>query len=941
MKTAELAVPALSTAAPSGSPRGKGSIPVLRQSLAAAEGDILKTVDLNRVIKLFEDPYTRYLNDKLLNAVKNVIKHLQKGILLKDLVQVFQILNECAEKIKYHAEFIEPTCEIIKIYGLPFLKEKSSDETKYAKVVSESILQLGSLMKVPCFQVRRQICSSFINFYSTERPKQKNEGFQSTNSDYKIRMAESAGLAETLVLFLPSLENLLEEKIWLLKTLQILSSSSVINCNLMIKAQGANMICSHLNDPDPSGQLLFRSSEILWNLLEKGDSKDETVKQLNNLECIKPLKEAFVNLLINGYRHFDHQLRNDLLVISTLIAENPGTLMIESGFAKQLILFATYCEVKSHSPLVRSLKLSFNHEDFEMKKLLFNMMVILAKDLSTVQLLSDGRVILALFHYVKPNESPGAHNWPAAHFEDLQLHAIAALASVAPLLVEDYMTCQGNTRLLLFLEWCVGQDPFFSHGNCFHGSGGRGNKRAQMRYSLRLLRSMVSLGDEAVNQDLCDQGAISQLLGILKNIISRTDDKEDAVILEIKADILFILSAVCENDLHTKDLFGFEGVEVLLMLLKMDPVLYNSGVGHNRLILGTLDSIWCCVIGCYASEDYFLEKEGMFILLDLLALNQKNMNSLILGIVVEFSENPKSIAHLMTWRGQKEQSIGNLLIQLWRQEEQALNVRRDENDRIVDAKQPLVGSLQAQQEVIPMPANCPSIAIMDVAENMRANIYSILYRLGFEDLPYLAAKDLVTVSVISKYFDLKVGEIWNEICAELTAEGFRPVTPDENALDVIIKASEDVGKTVATHQTEMLENHQKLDLQEEQQLYTNMKENHKQNDLMVKSWNNFLTRTSNFEALKKAKKLQEKSIESSRVKRPKQRATFHTTQIKNLHTTVPCGPLVTIHSTPELTGGSLANADLAVRKVAVHGGPLQKVKSVKMLGLNTDSVSVK
>ena len=53
------------------------------------------------------------------------------------------------------------------------------------------------------------------------------------------------------------------------------------------------------------------------------------------------------------------------------------------------------------------------------------------------------------------------------------------------------------------------------HGNSFHGSGGRGNKRAQMRYCLRLIRSMVSVGDDGLNQDLVDQGAINQIVGKL------------------------------------------------------------------------------------------------------------------------------------------------------------------------------------------------------------------------------------------------------------------------------------------------------------------------------------------------------------------------------------------------------------------------------------------
>lgn len=47
-------------------------------------------------------------------------------------------------------------------------------------------------------------------------------------------------------------------------------------------------------------------------------------------------------------------------------------------------------------------------------------------------------------------------DWSAAQYEELQLHAIATLATVAPLLIEDYISCSGNIRLLLFLEWCTG-----------------------------------------------------------------------------------------------------------------------------------------------------------------------------------------------------------------------------------------------------------------------------------------------------------------------------------------------------------------------------------------------------------------------------------------------------------------------------------------------------
>ena len=60
--------------------------------------------------------------------------------------------------------------------------------------------------------------------------------------------------------------------------------------------------------------------------------------------------------------------------------------------------------------------------------------------------------------------------------------------------------------------WHVISDDYLGTGNSFHGAGGRDNKKAQMRYCLRLIRSMVSSGEEQVLQDFTDQGAINQLI---------------------------------------------------------------------------------------------------------------------------------------------------------------------------------------------------------------------------------------------------------------------------------------------------------------------------------------------------------------------------------------------------------------------------------------------
>lgn len=77
------------------------------------------------------------------------------------------------------------------------------------------------------------------------------------------------------------------------------------------------------------------------------------------------------------------------------------------------------------------------------------------------------------------------------------------------------------------------------------------------------------------------------------------------------------------------------------------------------------------------------EQFKTFFAFSLTKLKEKNLCNIILRILVEFSGNPKTILHMSMWRGKREQTAANLLIELWRQEELDLGVRRDEDGRIV------------------------------------------------------------------------------------------------------------------------------------------------------------------------------------------------------------------------------------------------------------------
>ncbi|XP_071947275.1 cilia- and flagella-associated protein 69-like isoform X2 [Antedon mediterranea] len=697
--------------------------------LGIKKGVKLQPISFSNVIKLLTDPHSATLHNRHVHALQRLVNHYQHGFLLKDLVQVFKVLNVMADRVSEYPLYLTPMINILKLCSLPFLRQKSSDESIFSQISVESLSQIAYLVRVPNKEVRKQLADTLLNIYTTDPPNVEFQDLVPVTRAFNIEQVNLSDIAETLTKSLPLFEVDLEVKISFLDVLQHLSSFSPVNCQKMISVDGISRILGRLNDQEPSGKLLYRSIEILLNLLEYGKG-EEVAKQINSFICISALRDAFLAQMTQGYSHYDRQLRNDLLVLVSLAESHcPYAPFIESGFAKQLILFATFQEVRSHNMLVKHLKLSTNHEDFELKKLLMSVVVVLSKEPAMIPLLVEGHFLLALLSYIRNNEETSQpQEWSPAQFEELQLHAMTSLCTIAPQCVQDYMSYQGNTRLLLLLEWCVGKDDYGGHGNSYHATGGRGNKRAQMRYCMHLMRSMVSLADEACNQDLVDQGAISQLLDILSSA-SKSTFPDDEVDVEMQCDMLFILSALCEGELHRKELFGSKGVEAVVQYLQVNAKKVCNGLGHHRLMVACVDCIWSCVIGSSINEDVYLAGEGVFLLLNLLQNCPADMYNLILGCLVDLCENPKSVSHMMAWRGIENRTACNLLVDVWRKEEDAIGVKRDANGCIADSVNPLMGALQSEDGVQSQPADSSSRAILDVFENLRAKIYSLFCKI--------------------------------------------------------------------------------------------------------------------------------------------------------------------------------------------------------------------
>ncbi|XP_016396273.1 cilia- and flagella-associated protein 69-like [Sinocyclocheilus rhinocerous] len=224
----------------------------------------------------------------------------------------------------------------------------------------------------------------------------------------------------------------------------------------------------------------------------------------------------------------------------------------------------------------------------------------------------------------------------------------------------------------------------------------------------------------------------------------------------------------------------------------------------------------------------------------------------LVSVLLELCESPQAVTHLLRWSGERDASAPQLLLHIWRREEEQTGVSRDPHGMITDVKRPIVSRHQDESSSSSS-SHDVSAAVRDVSENLRANIYCIFCKLGFERLSGLSAEDHVTLSIIHRYLDFKLCEVVQELWSEAA-----PVVPsDEAALKSVLQVSEATAESVRSLQQSILGQRQQQELQEEQRLYSEIRFTHKQREIAADAWKSYVARTSNYSVLKEFRRLRE------------------------------------------------------------------------------------
>ena len=150
-----------------------------------------------------------------------------------------------------------------------------------------------------------------------------------------------------------------------------------------------------------------------------------------------------------------------------------------------------------------------------------------------------------------------------------------------------------------------------------------------------------------------------------------------------------------------------------------------------------------------------------------------------------------------------------------------------------------------------------------------------------------------------RFLDFQVSEVWKEISTELQDQKIKPIGQDRQALEAISRISKDKAENTMNNQRSIYEAFEQQQLGDETMMYSDIKAMRKQQEKLKLDFQAYVTRTSNYRALQKARKDQDLSIENSRLDgNIKDNKYFHTTAIDNMNITVFSSQKVTSDNLP-------------------------------------------
>ena len=544
--------------------------------------------------------------------------------------------------------------------------------------------------------------------------------------------------------------------------------------------------------------------------------------------------EYFPNLNNENYDNKNEKINN----ISTPVSRT---------FLDTLLYYATYDEIKSiqkekdnlilntigNESNLKNKTMLDPHEfflttspdDIEFKKIIWTCILYLIKDNYKKKEVNDElekyKFINCLLLYLDPEAMRFSciSRWQQPQLKDIQLLSLNILLNIVPLYQEYFERFKGYSTLIKFLQ--IYQD------------------KERKTLCLKTINNIIN--SEVIKKELTEEKLIDFLLEIINSNENSLESREYA---------FNIISQMCiDNKLAQKEFRRKGGIEILQKNLNYQNVL--DQIGNQKLfILVVLDCLWNSVIGNKRNEEQFIELDSLSTLFELLEQSDGFHIKIILSCIASLVDNKRSFSYFIQWKSKTNSNIDStkLLINIYRMEDEKYGVKYEngildvKNDRplnpntsylirkqqkIEDAKKEkkrLRVTRQSNQDsflgIKKTGTNNQIYRSEDFVESylnhkiteitksfdLRETIFSIFYRIGFNNISINSNDDRQTFVSIKMYPIFKNLENWKDVVEEFKDTNFNPIGDDQNWIKTQIEDSKEKMYTAIKQQKVISDN---------------------------------------------------------------------------------------------------------------------------------------